>query len=227
MQPARLMCPGLLNAAFPATATDRPTQLIYYATQSRLVNSLEMAGFAVAERAEYLRLDYLNRRPEVQCEPAAAPFDEAEIALRPLLLTGRAHLAQLDIETFDPLWHLGAAHSAGNGAQRARKSPCAKTPCAARVMGCVRSGSCSAIPHWCSTTRGSLSACASGRSSGRTGLWPGAPLADRRPPICPALPRLAVVLKTHKRPTTSKALYQSFGFRPTGQITPVLTKVYP
>lgn len=215
----------LLNAAFPVTATDKPTQLIYYATQSWLEKPLQMAGFSVAEHVEYLRLDYLNRRAEAPIEPPRAPFGLAEITLRPLLPAEAAQLAQLDIETFDPLWHLGATHlqeMALNG----------------RVQISVRKDE-AALANAPQPPRNLLGYSALVLSSGgeaqlaRLAVHPNVQgyglgrylLADaiRYAQRCRAS---SIVLNTQTTNQASKALYQSFGFRATGQVTPVLTKIY-
>ena len=215
----------LLNAAFPAAATDRPIQLIYYATQSWLLKPLQIAGFEVVERVEYLRLDYLSRHAEMQVAPPKAPLRLAEIALRPLLPAEAAQLAQLDVETFTPLWHLGAKHLqelaiTGRVQIAVRKDTATAGENelnAQNLLGysaLVLSGAGEA-----QLARLAVHPHVQGYGLGRYLLTD----AIRYAQHCRAS---AIVLNTQTTNQASKALYQSVGFRSTGQITPVLVKKY-
>lgn len=220
----------LLNAAFPAAKAALPTQLIYYATQSWLVRPLEAAGFQVDERVEYLRLDYLNRQSEVQNSVPTPPFLPADVTLRPLLPSEVGPLAQLDVETFDPLWHFGVEHlqeMALNG----RVQVATYTGVALPTVGVagVEANSTKRLLGYSALVisrsgeaqlaRLAVHPSAQGYGLGRYLLLDAIQYAQRARAT-------SVVLNTQTTNKASKALYQSVGFRSTGQATPVLTKLY-
>ena len=86
---------------FPDGAT---SMLIWYGNQRWLVAPLEKAGLAVTERIEFFMLARLQKR----VLPINNPLPK-EMTLRIALQPDLARLAEIDSDTFSPIWHITQA----------------------------------------------------------------------------------------------------------------------
>lgn len=196
---------NLLNTACAALAENaRSVQVICLGGESWLTHALSAAGFTLSERVQYYRLERLNRWSN-----QAAP--SPELQLRPAHPTDLEALAQLDGATFDSLWHLDTkglwqlfftyrvqvALWHGELVGYAAVAVNGKEAQLARLA---------VHPLW------------QGRGIGRQLLTDAIHYAQLQEAT-------ELALNTQASNVQAQALYRQFGFRPTGTVEPIFTRL--
>lgn len=85
-----------------------PTLLIVYGGEPWLTDLLLTLGFLLTETVQFFRLPHLQRQSSPLEDHSAFRIPHSPLLLRPLHPTDLDAVAQLDAQTFDPLWHYGA-----------------------------------------------------------------------------------------------------------------------
>jgi len=195
----------LLNAALPyLQPSPQGHLLIAYADADWLRPPLFGAGFALTEEVQYFELSRLQR-----WQPASLP-PAPELTLHPGQVGDLAALAAVDAAAFPPLWHfdvtllqellltsrLQVAFHAGELIGYTALTTSAGTAHLARLA---------LHPQW------------QGRGWGKALLFDALTYAQTE-----GIQTVMLNTQVHNRP--AQQLYRTVGFRPTGRITPVLTR---
>lgn len=182
-----------------------PTLSIAYGGEQWLVDGLLAAGFGLTEQVQFFRLERLHRlvidRTQIN----------ASITLRPMTPPDLEAVAQLDAETFDPLWHFGA------------KELWSLLFSAHLQVGCldgqiVGYSALSIGAREAHLARLAVHPQAQGRGVGRRLLIDCLDYSHSN-----GVATLA--LNTQMSNTRSQQLYRQFGFQPTRQIVPIFTRL--
>jgi [ribosomal protein S18]-alanine N-acetyltransferase len=196
---------NLLNTVCAAVGeTARPVQVICFGGESWLTHALTEAGFALSERVQYYRLERLNRWSNRQPPPP-------ELRLRPAHPDDLPALAQLDSDTFDSLWHMDAKGLwqlfFTYRVQVALWQDELVGYAAVAVNGAEAQLARLAVhPHW------------QGRGIGRHLLTDALHYAQMQEAT-------EMALNTQASNLHAQALYRQFGFRSTGVVDPVFTRL--
>lgn len=195
----------LLNAALPYL---RPSPqghlLIVYADADWLRPPLFGAGFALTEEVQYFELNRLQR-----WQPATLPVTD-ELTLRPGQAADLTALALIDTATFPPLWHFD-------------DTMLSELLLTSRLQVALYQDAL--IGYTALTTGGDTAHLArlaihpgwQGRGWGKALLYDALHYAQTK-----GIQTVALNTQVHNR--TAQQLYRAVGFRPTGRITPVLTR---
>lgn len=101
----------LLTAATPLLSDYAPAhELSVYGDQMWLNFALAAAGFDVAEEIQFMALSRVQRwqaAAHIRCAIGRAKASHPTVDLRPIHMTDLVPLAELDAQTFSPLWHFG------------------------------------------------------------------------------------------------------------------------
>jgi len=199
-------------------------QVLFFGTASWLLNPLQEAGFRIIERVEYLQLDRLQRR-RLDASILQAITGPHPVQLRGAQTTDLDALARLDAETFAVRWHFSSKQML-------------ELLLACRVQVAVQTASQPGLENqalvgyaalsikpqrnWMDSSEAQLARLAvhpraQGSGVGRR-LLADSVLHAQEQGIG------AIVLNTQTDNRRAQKLYRTFGFRSTGQITPVLIK---
>ncbi|NJN82502.1 MAG: GNAT family N-acetyltransferase, partial [Caldilineaceae bacterium] len=188
---------GLLALITPST---HPLRLVIYGSNSWLKLPFLNLGFEIVERLQfYRRHNLLQSSDRAELPPG--------IILRPVRSTDLEALAQLDVATFDPLWHYGVAELQSLSQQ----GPMQIAEANGQLLGY---SALTYSPFEAQLVRLAVHPTSQGRGVGRA-LLGNALHAVRDLGID------ELALNTQTSNTRSQTLYRSFGFRPTGTIAPV------
>lgn len=181
-----------------------------YGDHDWLNRALYSADFTIAEEVQFLALAHLQRwRPPTLRVSTAKPGTDA--LLRPCLPEDIAILAHLDAKTFTPLWHFGE-ENLREMLFTSRLQVATVDDLLIGYTAISYSGGHAHLarlavhPHW------------QGQGYGRR-LLEDALLDAQRHGIN------TVMLNTQVHNQRAQQLYRSYGFRPTGQVVPVLAKL--
>lgn len=183
----------------------RPHLLISYGEPDWLYRTLFQAGFTLAEEVQFLALPYLSR-----WQPAA-PFTAATLQLRAGEPADLPQLAILDAAVFTPLWHMGERELQG-----LLRSGRLQVAYAAKEL--VGYSAVTATGSHAHLSRLAVHPTWQGQGYGRILLNDALRYAQR-------VGVNTVMLNTQVQNQPAQQLYRKTGFRPTGQVVPVLTKV--
>ncbi|MEZ4861284.1 MAG: GNAT family N-acetyltransferase [Caldilineaceae bacterium] len=200
--------PTLLNgiwAYLPQSAVGH--LFIVYGDADWLRLPLYQASFHLAAEVQFLQLSRLGRVPlHTLAPPTAYP-------LRPALVADLSALAQLDAAAFEPLWHFGQ-QDLQDLMQTSRIQLVLLEGAPVGYSALTVSG------YSAHLARLAVHPAHQGRGIGRYLLWEALAYAQTQQVE-------TVRLNTQVTNQRAQQLYRAFGFRATGYITPVLTKVYP
>ena len=188
----------------------RPVQLIVYGAESWLNKPLLANGFVLAERVQFFRLDLRRQRQNVD-STSARTIHAAPVHLRPMQPTDLDVVAVLDGQTFDPLWHF-SAKELWELLFRSRMQVAIVDDV---IMGYAALSTNGADAQ---LARLAVHPQMQGHGIGRLLLLDSIDYAR-------TAHFSTLSLNTQVSNTHAQQLYQKAGFRPTGQIDPVLTKI--
>jgi [ribosomal protein S18]-alanine N-acetyltransferase len=195
----------LLAAAIPfLNPSAHGHLLIAYADADWLRMPLFQAGFTLAEEVQFLELSHLSRWQ--------APDDHALLSyrLRPCQVTDLSALALLDAATFTPLWHFDATALH----ELLMTSRLQVATVADEVVGYTALTIGDRSAH---LARLAVHPQMQGKGMGKDLLKEALVYAQTQG-------LETILLNTQVHNGIAQQLYRSMGFRPTGRVTPVLTK---
>lgn len=195
----------LLNATLPyLQPSPQGHLLIVYADADWLRPPLFGAGFALTEEVQYFELSRLQR-----WQPASLP-PAPELTLRPGQVGDLAALAAIDAAAFPPLWHFDVTLLQ----ELLLTSRLQVAFCAGELIGYTALTTSAGTAH---LARLALHPRWQGRGWGKALLFDALTYAQSEG-------IQTVMLNTQVHNRAAQQLYRTVGFRPTGRITPVLTK---
>lgn len=181
-----------------------PHLFISYGEPDWLYRTLFQAGFTLAEEVQFMALPYLSR-----WQPA--PPTSVTVHLRAGELADLPQLARLDAEVFTPLWHMGEQEL--QGLLRSGRLHVAHV--AEQMVGYSALTATGTHAH---LSRLAVHPAWQGQGYGRILLNDALLYAQR-------IGVNTVMLNTQSQNQPAQQLYRQIGFRPTGQVVPVLTKL--
>jgi ribosomal protein S18 acetylase RimI-like enzyme len=188
-------------------ALPSPHQIVAYGSERWLVSALQGAGFQVADRIQFLRLDDLPRRAADSQPPAPA----GSAQLRPAHTGDVDALLQLDGAAFDPLWRFSR--------QRLVELLMLCRVHVAELAGELAGYSAVALsnPTEAHLARLAVHPAAQGRGIGRSLL---------QHTVAYARDQGSQSLQLNAQTANARALhlYRAVGFRPIGRTVPILAK---
>jgi len=202
--------PALMDAAERYLATYAPAHLLtVYGDHDWLNRALYDAGFTIAEEVQFLALPRLQR-----WQPPATNADSKQhhdVLLRPCQPHDLPELAQLDARTFTPLWHFDGVGLrellfAGRLQVATLREAIIGYTAISFNNGHAHLARLAVHPQWQGHGFGHL-------------LLKDTLLAAQREGIN------TVMLNTQVHNQRAQQLYRNYGFRPTGQVVPVLAKL--
>ncbi|HRW04844.1 MAG TPA: GNAT family N-acetyltransferase [Caldilineaceae bacterium] len=206
-----LQVPELMAVAERYLPSYAPAHLLtVYGDYEWLNRGLYHADFTIAEEVQFLALPRLQRWQPPSRTGRALPPPEL-VQLRPCRPADLPVLAQLDAQTFSPLWHFGEAglHEL-LFTSRLQVATVQETlvgyTAISYTNGSAHLARLAIHPQWQGQGFGHL-------------LLRDVLLDARREGIN------TVMLNTQVHNSRAQQLYRSYGFRPTGQIVPVLAKL--
>ncbi len=206
--------PQLMAAAEAYLPAYAPAHLItIYGEQSWLNRALYHAGFTIAEEVQFFALAHVQRwQPPQQVTERAAQIERrALFVLRPCHPNDLAVLAELDAQSFTPLWHFGAEGLHELLFTSRFQVATLNDNLIGYTAMTYRGGSAhlarlAVHPQW------------QGQGFGHA-LLLDALLDAKRERVN------TVMLNTQVHNRRAQQLYRSYGFRPTNQVIPVLAKL--
>ncbi len=184
----------------------RRCQLIVYGGEAWLTRPLFPLGFSLTERVQFFRLDLTRRVADALVTPEVAQ-------LRPLHPPDLPALAELDAAAFEPLWHFGEKELW----ELLFRSRMQVALWEGKLVGYSAITANGDEAH---LARLAVHPAVQGMGIGRQLLIDSIAYAHDQQ-------FTAVALNTQVSNTRSQRLYRQLGFRPTGLVLPVLTKIIP